>query len=377
MKKIVILIGLSLLIGLGAYAQKNKRTSAYMYQKNGEYAKAQQAINEAIEHPKTIQDAKTWLYRGVIYLSIANSQDPEIAALATDAPEVAYESLLKCKEYDAKGEFEGERTLYFTQLNNVFYTRAADGWNESKYDQAIDNFIYSFNISQADGRFDTMVAFNIGMSAINAENYEVAIEYFNKCIEVDYNDPKVYIQMVRAHKILGDTTAAFATLDVGMEKNPGEMSLLLEQAQLFLDTKQNNKLRDAMIAAIEVEPSNSNYYVILGQTYDNNELYEEALIEYNKAIELGADDANVYYNIGAIYNNRGKALIDSAANLPLNQVKEYDLLTAEGIDILKMGLPYFEKALERNPDDVFTLSALKNLYIQLKMNDKLKELNEK
>ena len=34
MKKLLILLGLSLLISFGSYAQKNKRTSAYMYNKN-------------------------------------------------------------------------------------------------------------------------------------------------------------------------------------------------------------------------------------------------------------------------------------------------------------------------------------------------------
>ncbi len=377
MKKTIILIGLSLLIGLGAFAQKNKRTSAYMYQKNGESAKAMEAINEAIKHPKTIQDAKTWLYRGVIYLSIATSEDPEVKALEPNAAAVAFESLVKCKEYDVKDDFDGERTLYFSQLNNVFYAQAADGWNEGKYDQAIENFIYSFNIAEAEGRFDTMVAYNVGMSAVNAENFPVAVEYFEKCIAVEYTDPKVFVQMSRAYKKLGDTTAAFNALATGRASNPGEMALMLEEAQLFLDTKQDDKLRQSMIEAIELDPENANYYVILGQTYDNEGAYDIALEHYNKAVELGADDANIYYNIGAIYNNQGKVLIDSASNLPLDKVKEYDELNAQGIEILKQGLPFFEKALERNPEDVYTLSALKNLYIQLKMNDKLKELNER
>ena len=63
----MILLSVSIFICLGSYAQKNKRTSAYMYNKNKQYDKAIVAINEAIVHPKTINDAKTWVYRGNIY----------------------------------------------------------------------------------------------------------------------------------------------------------------------------------------------------------------------------------------------------------------------------------------------------------------------
>ncbi len=52
MKKVLILLSLSLLISLGSFAQKNKRTSAYMYNKNKQYEKAVEAINEAIKHQK-------------------------------------------------------------------------------------------------------------------------------------------------------------------------------------------------------------------------------------------------------------------------------------------------------------------------------------
>ena len=64
MKRIIVLVGLSILISLGGYAQKNKRTIAYMYSQNGELAKAKEAIDEASQHAKTMHDAKTWLYAG-------------------------------------------------------------------------------------------------------------------------------------------------------------------------------------------------------------------------------------------------------------------------------------------------------------------------
>ena len=91
MKKIAILLGLSLLISMGMQAQKNKRTSAYMYNKNKQFDKAIEAIDEAIKHPKTEKDAKTWMYRGIIYYNVANDTSAAINALAPDAADISVE----------------------------------------------------------------------------------------------------------------------------------------------------------------------------------------------------------------------------------------------------------------------------------------------
>ena len=73
MRRLLILVGLSLLISIGGYSQSSKRTSAYMYMQNGQLDKAKESIDEAVQHEKTMTDPKTWLYRGMIYYEIARS----------------------------------------------------------------------------------------------------------------------------------------------------------------------------------------------------------------------------------------------------------------------------------------------------------------
>ena len=82
MKKILVTISLIAFVFSIGLGQTNKRTSAYMYNKNKQYDKAKEAIDEAILHPKTENDAKTWMYRGIIYYNIAMSEDEQVKALA-------------------------------------------------------------------------------------------------------------------------------------------------------------------------------------------------------------------------------------------------------------------------------------------------------
>lgn len=376
MKRITILLSLSLLIVFGAYAQKNKRTSAYMYNKNQQYDKAMVAIDEAIEHEKTINDAKTWMYRGQIYYNIAVSEDPEVRALAPDAVDIAYESFVKAKQLDEKSSYEGELTLYLLNLTNLYYQKAGEGFQNNDYEVAIEGFKKAVEIAELDGRFDTIAAFNIGMAGVLSEKPEIAAEYLQKCVDVNFQDPRVYMFYNRSVKQMGDTVRALEIIRQGREAFPGELSLLLEEAQLYLEKGETEKLLTSLNEAVIADPENSNLFFLIGKSHDDLGDKVAAEENYKKAAELNPEFFEAYYNIGAIYVNKASELQAKANDLPLNEVDKYNELTELANKELELAVPYLEKSLELKPDDAPTLTALKEAYARLKMTDKLNELNK-
>ena len=198
MKKIAILLVISIIAGFNGYTQTAKRTSAYMYNKNGQLDKAMESINEAIEHEKTATDAKTWMYRGMIYYNISISPLPAYQALDTNAAVVSYQSFMRAKEYDDKGQYTGEIEPYMNGLVNEFYRIGGESFQESNYNNAIENFEIAFNIAESLGKFDTIAAFNIGMSGVLSEQPNVAAEYLKKCVDVQFDDPRIYMFYNRA-----------------------------------------------------------------------------------------------------------------------------------------------------------------------------------
>jgi tetratricopeptide (TPR) repeat protein len=375
MKKIAILLGLSLLISVSMQAQKNKRTSAYMYNKNGEYKKAKEAIDAAVLHEKTMHDAKTWMYRGEIYYNIQDNGMDQL--IAPDAVNIAYESLMNAKKYDEKGSYIADINIYLANLSIVYFNKALTAFQAEDYDLAIKDFETNYKIGESLGKADTITAFNIGMAGVYGNKPEIASKYLALCLDLNYKDPRVYKYYSKSVKQLGDTTKALQIIEEGRVSFPDDLSLMLELAQIYLETGQNEKLRQALLSAIEADKENPNLYLILGQTYDNDGEYEKALEYYQKSIDMGGESANIYYNMGAIYSNKGKAFLDEAKDLPLSEMKKYEELVAKGDVELKQAMPYFEKALEIDPNDSYSILALKNIYIQLKMPDKLKALNER
>ncbi len=377
MKKLLILIALGLFISMGTYAQKNKRTSAYMYNKNKQYDKAMIAIDEAIVHPKTLNDPKTWMYRGMIYYNIANDTSATVNALAPNAAEISVESFKKSKELDVDKELGEGSALYLLNLTNIFYQRGADGFRSSDFQMAIKNFKQAFDIAQMDNKFDTVAAFNIGMSGVYSDQPEIAAEYLKKCVDVKFLDPRVYLFYSRAEKQLGDTVKAFEIIDMGREFFPNESSLQLEEAQLFLETGANDKLITSLKESIDADPTNPNLYRVLGQTYENTGDIENALLYYKKAVEIKPDFGDAIFNIGAIYVNRASVLYTEANNLPFEEMEKYKKVKGEADANLHEALPYLVKSLELNPNDEIVKGALKEAYANLKMNDELKKLMDK
>ncbi|MFN7013396.1 MAG: hypothetical protein ACK4ON_03895, partial [Bacteroidia bacterium] len=102
MKKIVLAAYAILSLGSAAYAQPAKVVSAYNYlryydqnKKTQDLIDAQKNIDEAIGHEKSMNEAKTWYYRGNVYFAISNSKAPEFAEQKASAAETALKSYMK------------------------------------------------------------------------------------------------------------------------------------------------------------------------------------------------------------------------------------------------------------------------------------------
>ncbi len=381
MKKIAIFLSTALLlIAMNGFAQKSARTSAFFYNQNGQLDKAKAEIDKASQHPKTMNDAKTWLYRGIIYYGIATSPLPAYKNLDTNAAVKALQALEKAKKLDTKKRFKEDIDLNLSNMTNVFYKMGSDGFNEKNYNKSIKAFEYATRVAQDIGRFDTVAAFNVGMSAVLAKKANVASKYLKECIDKNFNDPRLYMFYERSLKQLGDTTKAMQALTMGRKRYPDNLKLLLEEAQTYLEQGESDKLINSLKEAIakdSANPNNANFNFLIGKSYDDEGKVDTAEIYYKKAIKINPKFFEVYYNIGAIYVNKASDFQKKANDLPLEATKKYNVLNTKANDALKLAVPWLEKALKLHPKDEPTVRALKEAYARLKMNDKLKELNNK
>ncbi len=362
---------------MGANSQTNNRTAAFNHLRYGKLDKAKEAIDKAIENPKTIGDSKTWFYCGNVYLAIQLSDEPEYKGLDPDALDKSYNAYKKALELDEKDEHKEEIKERLIVCAEQYFNRGVTFYNESEYDQASAAFELAGNISNDLGLVDTTSYFYSAQSAFFANKYDVSKKYFKLLMDMNYGEPALYRFVSEIYKAEADTAKALQTIVDGRQKFPEDFSLIIEEINIYLAADDKDKAMELLQIAITKDEKNPTLFFAVGTNYDQMGNFEEAEKNYKKAIELDNEFFDPIYNLGALYVNKAIAITEEANALPLSEQKKYDVLKVEADDYLSKSLPYLEKADELNPDDTYVLRTLRDIYARLGMHDKLKEMDEK
>ncbi len=376
MKKFAVII-LLISLAFGASAQKAKRTAAFNYLRYGKLDKAKEAIDDAVENPKTMNEAKTWFYYGNVYLAIQLSEDEKYKKLDPDALLKAYNAYLKAKELDTKGEFTKDINDRIIVCAEQFYNQGVSHYTEKDYKDAMTAFGQSAQVNESLGKVDSMATYNAALCAQLANLNSEAKKYYQKLIEIKYAHPDIYSSLAEIVKSEGDTTKALEYIKEGRKIFPDNFKLIIDETNIYLATGQKDKAMDLLQLAIEKDTTNPTLFFAVGTNYDQMGKFEEAENYYKKAIELNPDYFDANYNLGALYVNQAIEISKAANELPLNEEKKYKELKDQETELLRKSLPYIEKADSLQPNDQYTLRSLKDIYTRLGMMDKLKSINER
>ncbi|GAB1405767.1 hypothetical protein MASR1M74_29490 [Lentimicrobium sp.] len=375
MKRISLLITLILAVNI-LFAQKAMRTDAFNNLRKGKLDKALSNIEPTIKDPSTMEDPKTWLYRGNIYLQIYRSDNPEYKSLDPDALNKAYESYQKLLELDTKKEYYTEALQNMLVIGEELYNQGVQQYSSKEFDQATQSFEKAVELNKSFGAIDTLAYFNAALSAENAGNLPKAIEYYTKVKDLNYPQPLLYNSLSSLYLQEGDTTAAINVIQEGKTKYPDDFNILIAETNIYLAVGDNEKAMNNLQEAIDKDPLNPTIHYAIGVNYSLINDLDNAEKSYINALELNPEYFEANYNLGALYVNRAVKLTDEANVLPFSQQNEYEELIKQANEYLRKSLPYLEKAIELDPTDRNTLLSLKEIYTRLQMYDKMKEIDE-
>ena len=388
MKRTTILFVLLFAVSC-AFAQKGKVTSALSYKEAGKLDKAVEAIEETIDasNPKTESSVtwpRTWEVRGEIYQAVFQSKDENFKKLNNDPLTVAFDSYMKALQLDDKDRFSKSVKIKLTLLIGDLTNQAVVAFNEETYEKALKSFeqILAINATPAfkaddPNAVDTVIIFNAGLAAYNAKQYDKAIKYYLEAAKYKYNGAKIYSLIANSYFQKKDTVGALNVLNGALKEYPNEVTILNEVINVYLNS---NKINDAMKyldIAMAQDPKNATYYFVQGTLNDKLDKPDDAIKSYQKAIEYKVDYFDAYYNLGAVYYNKGVKQVDVSNAVPSNQPDKYEIEKDKADVEFKKAIPYMEKAHELNPTDKFAIGSLKTLYYRLKMLDKYAVILEK
>jgi len=387
MKKLTLIM-VVLLFATMSFAQKAAVRDADANLKKGKLDKAKESIDLAIKDPVTSVDAKTWLTRANIYLSIYNSPLPVFKNLAPDGVDVAKASLAKVKELDTKNELKEDVAKANVNLVQALYSSGAALYTEKKYVEAAKAFEATYTLNKELGnKVDTASIFNAGLSSELGKDDDNAIKYYTMLVDLKYPQAPVYSSLSSMLINKGKFDEAKAVIEKGKIQFPDSFDMLIAETNIFLKTGQTEKALNALQSALKKDSTNQTIYFAVGANYNilgndvtkpadfRADCYKRAEAAYIKALQIKPDYFDASYNLGALYVNKASAIIDEANKLDLKETVKYDKLKGDADAMLKLAIPYLEKAHKLEPKDMSSMSALKEIYARLQMKAELDTIN--
>lgn len=308
-------------------------------------------IDEAKEHPKTANLAKMWVYRGGVYFEIASKND-DLSKENPDAILIAAESLFKCKETDTKNAWADQCDFYFLNVANILFNAGVTEYQNKNYDKSIEYYQTTAKIIPYDKKGD-LKTINITEDVIYQYSYYSAMAkgdnaltktYINKLIERKFSDPKIYSALAKVYLDEKDTTNSLSTLALGRERFPADLDLMNMELDILLKQGKTDLLMKKLDDAIATDDQNKIYFFARASTYEKLDKTDLAEKDYLKAIEIDPEYYDANYNLGVMYVNKAKPVIEK---LQKSYTKpEQALLEKQIKDVYNTALIYFVKCLD-------------------------------
>lgn len=389
MRKLVYLF-FAVLISAATFAQKGSVGKAEAYLAKGDIAKAKGEIDVAITIEKNAIKGRTWFARGKIYQQITFSDDETISGLDSEALEktvTAYEKVLELEDENTPNNLIAGTNLQ--QIWGEFVNRGGTNYGEEDYAGAYGNFVKSLIVKPNDS---TSLLY-AGVAAQQSDMIEKTNIHYSKLIELGQASADVYTTVIYIERTIHeDDQAALAVIGQAKEAYPTESKFGQEEISILIALDQLEEAKQKLISSIEADSTNANLYLNLGILYDNlaTTKFDEGELEASKQLTLLAkenyenavkNDPDSYvgnYNLGAILVNIAKEHYDVVRDMDLGRYeKEGPALTEKANGIIKEGLPFMKKATELKPEQTDGLKALQQMYQQLKMMDEAEAILNK
>ena len=391
MKKVMILLVIALTANV-MMAQKKDRTDAFMYNKNGQYAKAMASIEKCINHEQFLgmkpnDQSQAWLYRASIYQNILQSDDEKLKAEVPNALEIVYESLMKCLENESFLEDEQiqmEIGMRIASVMTAYYSQGADAYNNGQFAEAAPLFKKAYDIAASlGGGEQASEMLNLAATAaLRAEDYNTALKYFTELKNNGNETAEIYRHLAACYNGLGQPDQAMSMINAGLEKDPGDANLILEKVNAYLKEGKGAEAVADLQKLHELDPENAQLLFVLGTIYgdeNNKDVFdtEKAKQYYEQALAINPEYYDATYNIGVLYTTMANKYIEQANDITgfsKAEQEQYNSLIEQANELLRTGLPYLKKAYEAQPSDDVK-NVLRSIYVKLNMTDEVKALD--
>lgn len=178
----------------------------------------------------------------------------------------------------------------------------------------------------------------------------------------------VYSEALR-QKLMGNNGEALKFFEQCLTMDPGSDAAFFQMAQIVLGNGDSDDGKRYLIKAIDLQPGNIWYHIMLAGVYYQDKKIDSAIICYERAVKMNPEKDNLLIALANLYTEEGK--LDKARNI-LNRFEQRygtnENTTVSLVNNLISDKKYDEakekvmKLLEQKPDEIVYNGLLASIY---------------
>ncbi|BDU25660.1 MULTISPECIES: tetratricopeptide repeat protein [unclassified Flavobacterium] len=421
MKSKYVILASALLISVASFAQKDQIKSAEKALKGGDAQGAVTILNDAenmVANAKDTEQAQFYFVKGNAYLELADKNIETSKNLSLSAE--SYKKLIEIEKTSGKQKYSTQAATSISSIKAKLINSAIADTQANKNVEGAKKLYDAYALDKN----DTINLYYAASTAVNAQDFDLALPMYEELKKLNYsgkgtmytavnkasgNDdsfanakerdmavklgthekPKteaipskrgeIYKNLALILVQKGRTEEAKKAIADARKANPDDSSLILTEANLYLETKDFEMYKKLVNEALEKDPKNADLVFNLGVISAGAKNNADAEKYYLKAIEINPNYTNAYLNLAALKLEAEKPIIDEMNKLGTSakDMKRYDVLKAQRESVFKGVIPYLKKANELDPKNEDVSKTLLGVYSALEMTAEAKALKAK
>ena len=421
MKSKYVLLASALLISVATFAQKDQIKAAQKALKAGNAQEAITILQGAEAASAAAPDAEKAQFHFVkanAHLALATKNEDTDANLSAAAK--AYQEVLSIEKTSGKAKFSAQAS---TSIIDVKYKLINSAIADSKADKHATGAKKLYDAYLLDKK-DTINLYYAASTYVNAKEYETAYNAYDELKKLNYSGKgtnfyavnkingeeqifstakerdqmvklgthekprneelpskrgEIYKNMALILVQNGKVAEAKKAIAEARVANPEDKTLILTEANLYLDTKDFDTYKKLITEVLAQSPNDADLVFNLGVISYNAKNLVEAETYYKRAIEIKPDYVNAYLNLAILKLDADKKLFEEIQKLGNSEKdnKRYEVLKKQREAVFASALPYLEKASELDAANEEVKGTLLSVYRALEMTEKAKALKAK
>jgi tetratricopeptide (TPR) repeat protein len=139
----------------------------------------------------------------------------------------------------------------------------------------------------------------LGDAYFGKKNLALAITNYEKALKIEPNYPKLAGKLATAYLLQNRISDSERMFIAAVNSDPKDGQMLENLSNVLLANHKPDQAVSAAKRALQVKPS-AGLYVTLGAAYENMKDFKNALISYERAVDLGSTDPNLKEKISQV-----------------------------------------------------------------------------